>query len=176
MSFSVNKFTKSFCISCILIFIAFSATAQQQNTTDFWNNVRFGGGFGLNFGNDYFSGTIAPSGIYDFNDVFSAGIGLNFSYIKNNNHKTTVLGASLLTFYSPIPQLQLSGEFEESHIKRTLELNGDEFSDNYWSPALYIGLGYVTRNITVGFRYDVLHDKDKSLYLDAITPFIRVYF
>ena len=49
------------------------------------------------------------------------------------------------------------------------------YSDNFWNTALYLGAGYRTRNVTIGFRYDVLHDNN-SLYNDPFMPFIRVYF
>ena len=50
------------------------ATAQMtQNyrSPNFWDNVRFGGGLGLGFGNDFFSGSITPSAIYQVNDKFA---------------------------------------------------------------------------------------------------------
>jgi len=58
--------------------------AQNSNsaTNEFWQNVRFGGGIGLSFGDGFFSGTLAPSAIYEFNNQFALGIGLNGTYAK----------------------------------------------------------------------------------------------
>ena len=51
------------------------STADEDN---FWRNVQFGGGVGLNFGDGFFSGAIAPNALYNFNPYVSTGIGLNF--------------------------------------------------------------------------------------------------
>lgn len=49
-------------------------------------------------------------------------------------------------------------------------------NEHYWSPALLLGIGYTDRNFTVGIRYDVLYDNDKSIYASIWLPFVRVYF
>lgn len=65
---------------------------------------------------------------------------------------------------------------EQLRVNRQLELDGGNREDNYWSPALFLGIGYGNRNLTVGIRYNVLHDHQKSIYADAFTPYVRVYF
>ena len=86
-------------------------------------------------------------------------------------------GGSVLTLFNPIPFLQLSGELEQLRINRTISNIGfPDIEDNYWSPALFIGLGFVNQNITFGMRYDVLYDNNKSIYANAWMPFVRVYF
>jgi len=51
-----------------------SGNAQEQKN-EFWSHVQFGGGIGLSFGNEFFSGTVAPSVIYEFNEQFALGLG-----------------------------------------------------------------------------------------------------
>ena len=80
---------------------------QAQPENNFWGDVRFGGGLGISFGNGYFSGTISPSAIYDFNRYFSMGPALQFSYQSGDNFNTTLYGASLITLFNPIPEIQL---------------------------------------------------------------------
>ncbi|MFT5217580.1 MAG: hypothetical protein ACI83H_002720 [Glaciecola sp.] len=41
---------------------------------------------------------------------------------------------------------------------------------------LYLGAGYRTGNFTIGIRYDVLYDNEKSIFADPWMPFFRVYF
>ena len=56
-------------------FLSFGQESKQTNTaSDFWSNVRFGGGFGLNFGNNLTTINITPTAIYDFNEKFSLQI------------------------------------------------------------------------------------------------------
>ncbi|OUS01362.1 alpha-ketoglutarate decarboxylase [Flavobacteriales bacterium 33_180_T64] len=163
----------------IIILINFSMTLFSQTKNDnetFWENVRFGGGVGLSFGDGFFSGTLAPTAIYEFNPEFALGLGLNGSYNKQKNfYKSTIFGASVISLYNPIPELQLSGEFEELNVNRTFE-NITFEDDNYWVPALLVGLGYRTDNIVFGMRYDVLYNKNKSVYADPWVPFVRVFF
>lgn len=162
-----------------LIVISNGMVSQNANidSGDFWNHVRFGGGIGLSFGDGFFSGTLAPSAIYEFNDQFALGVGLNGTYNSRKNfYKSTIFGGSLLGFFSPIEEIQLSAEFEELNVSRNWEDNLGIADENYWYPALFIGAGYRTRNITFGIRYDVLYDRDKSIYADPWAPFVRVYF
>jgi len=42
--------------------------------------------------------------------------------------------------------------------------------------ALFICVGYRYGPVTFGIRYDVLYDRDKSIYADPRAPFMRVYF
>lgn len=162
----------------LILFFAFSSTlifSQNSNSSEFWDNVRFGGGIGLGFGNGSFNGSISPSAIYQVSDKFATGVQLNFSYAKLDDDTLTAYGGSLISLYNVIPVIQLSGELEQLRINRSFALDGGNLKDNYWSPALYLGAGYVNRNFTVGIRYNLLHD-EKSIYSDALTPFIRVYF
>ena len=61
----------------------------------FWNNVRFGGGLGLSFGSDFFSGTIAPSAIYEFNNSLLLVLVLMELIIRKNYYESTIFGASI---------------------------------------------------------------------------------
>lgn len=180
MSFSPQILKKQFLLSLIFCFCSTVILSQNNNPNskkDFWKHVRFGGGLGLSFGDGFFSGTIAPSAIYEFNNKFALGVGLNGTYNSQKNaYKSTIFGGSIIGLFSPIEELQLSAEFEELNVNRKWEDNLGIEDQNYWYPALFIGAGYRTRNVTVGIRYDVLYDKDKSVYADAWAPFVRVYF
>lgn len=165
--------------SFIVMFSLFSITScfGQNNTNEFWQHVRFGGGIGLSFGDGFFSGTLAPSAIYQFNDQFAAGVALNGTYASlKNNYSATILGGSVLALYNVIPEIQLSAEFEELNVNRNYKFDAEEFTENFWYPALFVGVGFHSNNFTIGIRYDVLYDDEKSIYADAFAPFVRVYF
>ena len=169
---------KYFYLFVLFLAIPYQSLAQNNvQESNFWQNVRFGGGIGLSFGGDgFFSGTLAPSAIYDFNNQFSMGLGLNGTYNSlKNSYNSTILGASVISLFNPIDQLQVSGEFEYLNVNQKFDNN--LFEDrNYWVPALFVGLGYRVNNVTLGIRYDVLYDRDKSVYVDPLTPFFRVFF
>ncbi|EGV43731.1 alpha-ketoglutarate decarboxylase [Bizionia argentinensis JUB59] len=171
-------------INSILIgFVCLIATSTfaQNNSDSFWKQVRFGGAVGLSFSGDYFSGTIAPSAIYQFNPQFALGVSLNGTYsTRKDYYKSTILGGSVLGFFNPIPELQLSAEFEELNVSRKYDNRLAIKDDNYWYPALFLGAGYRIStgrvSTAIGIRYDVLYDRQKSIYGSSWMPFIRVYF
>ncbi len=158
-------------------FICICCFSQRQNLQgDFWSKVLYGGGLGLGFGNNTFNVAVSPSAIYQANEQLAIGMGLSFNYSKFRESKLTAYGGSVLTYYNPIRAFQLSAEFEQLRVNRVFEITGANFEDNYWSPALFLGVGYSNRNVTVGIRYDVLYNEDKSIYADPWMPFVRVYF
>ncbi len=176
MKSSLSILFKKFFFSVVMSLFIQVGIAQEQGS-QFWSNVRFGGGIGLSFGNEFFSGTIAPSAIYEFNEQIAAGLGGNFSYNSQKDvYKTTIVGGSVLGFYNVIPELQLSTEFEQLYVSRTYESDLQIPNNSYWYPALFVGAGYRAGNFTAGIRYDVLYDEDENIYASAWMPFVRVYF
>ncbi len=173
-----NCSSKKFICTVFLGLICSTGFLQaQSNTNEFWNKVRYGGGLGLGFGSNSFNIAVAPSAIYQANDYFATGIGLSFNYYKFGDAKFTAYGGSLLNLFNPVRPIQLSAELEQLRVNRTIEsFDGSQIEDDYWSPALFFGLGYSNRNVTFGIRYDVLHDTQKSIYADPWMPFVRVYF
>ncbi|MBA4317507.1 MAG: hypothetical protein C0412_03815 [Flavobacterium sp.] len=150
-------------------------TPSQQN--DFWRNVQFGGGIGMSFGTGYTDITISPSAIYNINSIVAVGTALQFGYVSSKNNYTSALyGASLIGLINPIPQVQLSVELEEINVNTDYQYYGANVSESFWNTALYLGAGYRTGNVTVGIRYDILFDDNRSYYSDAFMPFVRVYF
>ena len=165
-------------ILVILLLLIFKIDAVAQDyKPSFWSHVRIGGGIGLSFGSGFFSGILAPSALYDFNEKFSLGLGLTGTYNTSKDfYKSSIIGGSILGLYNVIPQLQISAEFEELYVNREYDnslLNPDE---SYSTPALFFGLGFRQKNITFGMRYDVLYDNYKSVYASAFVPFMRIYF
>ncbi|QLG44621.1 alpha-ketoglutarate decarboxylase [Costertonia aggregata] len=168
-----QKQTKILFLGALFLFLGQNCIAQKSM---FWENVRFGGGLGLGFTNGGFNGFISPSAIYQFNDRFAAGTSLSFNYAKFDENTFLAYGGSILSLYNPLRYVQLSAEVEQLRINRTLALDGGNFEDNYWSPAVFFGVGYTDRNFTVGIRYNILHDNTKSIYANAWMPFVRVFF
>lgn len=167
---------KSFFIIIIILF-SYQEHHAQEEKNDFWKHVRYGGGLGLNFGDGFFSATIAPSAIYQFDDNFAAGLGLNATFNNQKNiYKSTILGGSLVGLYNIIRELQISAEFEQLNVNRRFNVNTNIEDDNYWIPALYFGAGFRNGNVTFGIRYDVLYDDERSIYADPWAPFVRFFF
>lgn len=167
----------------LILFFSFSSLLAQNEKNDlpsqensFWNNVRYGGSLGLAFGNGNFTGSLAPSAIYDFNRFFSSGVVLNGAYTSGDFYKATSLGGSVIGMFRPIKEIQLSTEYEQLNINRRYEYDGGTFREQEWVPALFLGIGYNTGPVVTGVRYNVLHDDDKSFYGSAFMPFVSIYF
>ncbi len=167
----------------LTVFFSSYSFAQQNyvidNSSHFWDKVQFGGGLGLGFGSGYTDISVMPSAIYNVNEIVAVGVGLQFGYLNSRDYyESYVYGGSLITLVNPIPEIQLSAELEQVRVDTRYEsnFNRPSYSDSYWNTALYLGAGYRTGSVTIGARYDVLYNPNKSLYGSGFMPFVRVYF
>lgn len=170
-----------------LLFFAFPSISQAQinnnqpQKSDFWNKVRFGGGLGLSFGNNNTQISVTPSALYQPNQYVAFGPGLNYTYQKFGDVKTTLYGVSGIVLVNPVSFLQLSAELEQLRVNQSI--SGFDDIDPFWNTALFVGAGY-TLNVAgnnlgaVGIRYNLLFDgsENNQIYADAWVPFVRVYF
>lgn len=168
-------------LTALLVFISTQLSAQYQDSgfksnSDFWQKVQFGGGLGLSFGNRYTDISVAPSAIYNVNEYFAVGLGAQYTYVKQKDfYNSNLYGGSLITLFNPIPEIQLSAELEQLRVN-VKGIGTNNFSDNFWNTGLFLGAGYRSNNVTIGARYNILHDENKSAYSDAFMPFVRFYF
>lgn len=161
----------------ILFFIFLLGTtlgfSQKNEDYNFWNNVRFGGGIGLGFGNNTTTFAISPTAIYDFNEKVSLGVGIGYQYSKQNDFKSNVYNIGVLSLYNPFNEIQLSLEFDQLFINQRFGLD----TNSYNVPSLNIGASYrVSTNVSFGVRYDVLYDQTKSVFASPISPIVRIFF
>ncbi|RZJ31826.1 MAG: hypothetical protein EOO48_00900 [Flavobacterium sp.] len=181
-------------VKIILVLLLFPAVVSAQEApqanvkskSDFWNHVSFGGGIGASFGSAYTDVSLSPAALYEFNDHFGLGLGLQGSYVKVkgdyyddqlNNYSSWIYGGSVIGVFNPIEEIQLSLEPELVRVNTTFNYDTAlDFKDNFWNTALFVGAGYRAQNVTIGVRYNVLFDKDKSVYYEPFMPFVRVFF
>lgn len=189
-NFKLNKLSFFLCIS-LFLGCNFSLIAQEiENPHKNYESAkrwRFGGGLGLGFGNGYTDVMIAPSAIYQVNEYFAAGVGLQGSYINSKDrgyyfqnikeYQSWIYGGSLIALANPIPLLQLSAELEQLRVNNTYTYReGEKLDDNFWNTALFLGVGYHSGSVTVGIRYNVLYKEKDMVYGSAYMPFVRLYF
>ena len=176
-------------ISLVTLFSNTPLLAQGQvpeynvPPTNFFSDVRFGGGLGAAFGSGFSNVTISPSAIKPINDQLSLGVGLQFNYMSSKDvYSTMSYGANFLALYNPIPEMQLSIELEQLRVNYETEgyfTNGNyvpKFEKDFWNTGLFLGAGYSSGNATVGIRYNVLFKERDYVYNQAWMPFVRVYF
>lgn len=154
----------------LLVCLGLSLSSFSQKS-DFWENVQFGGGVSLGFGSQTTIG-ISPSAIYNFDNGFALGAGLNYLYSEINDFSTSVYGASIISLYQTKFGVQLSGEFDYNFANQKNQFA----SVNTNFPALHLGVAYNQGRFAVGIRYDVLYDENKSVFASPISPIVRFYF
>lgn len=165
-------------LALFIVIFSFSLNAQQQTDSTKTNHLlfekmHFGGSIQLSFGNSYTVVGVSPSVIYEISDKWAGGVSMSYIYLDDNLNNYTILGGSGLVLYNPIEEFQLHTEFENLRVR----MHNSEMSDIYWVPAWYVGVGYsVGKHGSVGIRYDLLWDENKSIYNDALTPYVRFYF
>ena len=166
-----------------IAFFSIQSFAQNQNSTSkpssyLWENLEFGGTFGLNMGSDFTNIIIAPSAIYPINDYFATGIGLQGSFVSSKEEYTSAIyGGSLIEIFNPVEAIQISLELEQLRVNRSIVTDGgDNIKDNFWNTGLLLGAGYRFDKVTIGFRYNLLYKQTDFVYNTAMTPFIRIYF
>lgn len=154
------------------------AQKEVKPKRDFWNHVQFGGGFGLSLGTGYTDVTIAPNAIYNLNQYISIGTGLQGSIVSQKDYySSAIYGVNVITLFNPVEEVQLSIELEQVRVNNTFRSpTTGTIKDNFWNTGLFVGGGYRMENVTLGMRYNLLYNKDKMVYTDALMPFVRVYF
>ncbi len=182
MKLKVTSYSRAIMFLAVFLFITPVVFSQKKaiptTQTDFWKHVQFGGGFGLNIGNGVTNISFSPSAIYNFNEYFSAGTGLQGTYTHSSRGFTTyTYGANLIGLANPTPQIQLSLELEQLRVNTSTDNAAIVTSKNgFWSTGLFVGGGYRTGNVTIGARYNLLFKTTDQVYSEAFMPFVRIYF
>ena len=157
----------------LIVFLLMISLSSFSQKSDFWDHVRYGGGFSLGFGNNSTTIGISPSAIYQFDNGFALGTGVSYLYSEISDFSTNVYGASIISLYQiPKVNIQLSTDLEYYFANQTDSFGS--YSTNF--PALHLGIAYNQGRFAVGVRYDVLYDRDKSVFASPFTPIIRFYF
>lgn len=158
-----------------LLIAQYQPTIYQTETSSFFGDVKFGGGFALGFSNQYTSVGISPMMYKPINKYLMGGVGFQYNYMHSkNSYVANSYGYNLVGIARPINELELSLEWEQLHtsIHYKDNLGG---SDTFMNNALFIGGGYVTQNVALGIKYNLLHNQNK-LYTTAYMPYVRVMF
>lgn len=156
----------------LVIILTSTIASFSQEKNDFWENVRFGGGITLAFNNQTTIG-VSPSAIYQFNNGFSLGAGATYMYSKFENSTRNLYGGSIISLYQiPATSFQISGEYEHLFANQS----NNSTSTNFNFPALYLGAAYNQGSFAIGLRYDLLFDKNKSVFASAFSPIVRFFF
>jgi hypothetical protein len=163
---------------------AAQTTQPQKKVYQFQRSWSFGGNIGLSFWNGGTDILVAPKAYYNVSPKFLTGFGLTYIYSAAEDdlakYSQNSFGPSLMIAVRPIPFFQLSAEYEglQTNGNTTIKFPGDRENNDYsyWNNALYLGASFVSRNVSFGFRYDLLYDSSRSAYSSPWSPVIGFYF
>lgn len=168
-----------------LLSLSFSATAQIATSRSFSDPVSkwtFGGyaGLGGSFGsNGSTSVYVSPRVGYKITDDFEAGLAGNFTWSNSSYYSSTTVGVGPFANYYIARNFYLSGMFQEYFFNQKNKLDGQKYSGD--EAALYLGGGFMQRigdraYMQIGGMYNVLYDKNKSVFGSAFIPSVGVVF
>lgn len=137
------------------------------------NRWRFGGGLGLSVGNNSTTINVAPSLGYMVTPKLETGATIGYAYSKYRDYKSNVFSGGFFGNYHIIPELFTRAQFEYYTGNRKY----NDLSDNFNEKALWVGAGYQNYGrvrFQTGIMYNVLHDKDNSIFSSPWRPFAGV--
>lgn len=70
------------CLTALFLLV-FSANALAQSASD--RRWQFGGGIGAAVGSGFTNVALSPGAIYNFNQYFAAGVGLQGAYVRSRS-------------------------------------------------------------------------------------------
>lgn len=170
-----------------LLFSAFLLNAQigtgtsttiggENSKWTFGGYAGLGGAFGGNGGTTIY---ITPRVGYKITENFEAGIAGNFSWNNSNYYSSTMIGVGPFAIYYFSRSFFLSGLFQEYFVNQKDKVNQLTYSGN--ESAFYVGGGYMQRlgertYVQIGGMYNVLYNKDKSVFGGGFIPQVGIVY
>lgn len=148
-----------------------SQIAVGTSTND--GKWRVGGGIGVNFGNNsYFGFNISPFVGYAISPRIEAGLTTGYQYGKNDFFKSSLfsVGPYSNVYINEAIFGRAHYEFYSGNQKNASNNASRSFSES----ALWLGGGYQSTGkirFQAGIMYNVLYDKDDSIFSSPIRPF-----
>ncbi|BAV94399.1 hypothetical protein JBKA6_0386 [Ichthyobacterium seriolicida] len=153
----------------------FSQKVSEEKS--FWSDLKYGGTCGLYFHNNGGRIDLSPSVIKPLNKFVSLGLGLQFSYRgrKSGPYKShhIMYGLDLIGEINPFDFARITCNY--SHM--ILNTKSDDLrlvKKNEYVPSLYLGAGYVSKNIFIGLRYNIIPNYFGSH--NSLEPVISLWF
>ena len=161
----------------VVLLVALLSQQTFAQKTKSSRKFQFYGGIGFWLSNDGYQISLQPGVIYNLSKKYKIGGGLHYEYLKDRNvlgasRSVKMFGANIINLFYPIENLELSADYEQLYVIQNYSSN----SRKYRIPALYVGVGYRSGNFAAGLKYDFLHEDGKSVYENALIPYIRFYF
>lgn len=161
----------------IITSIAFGFSAFMMAQVSVGSSVSnsgwtFGGYAGLGTGSGGTSLYVSPKVGYKVAEDFEMGLAGNLTWYNSSYYKSTMIGVGPFANYYFARTAYLSGMFQEYFISYTGNFNQNQKKNE---SVLYLGGGYLQRlgdsaYMQIGAVYNVLYDKEKSVFGSGFVP------
>lgn len=171
-----------------LLFLGVFASAQistpipsakiggENSKWTFGGYAGLGGAFGNGGGVSVY---ITPRVGYKVTENLETGLASNFTWSNSQYYSSTMIGVGPFVNYYFSRNFFLSGMFQEYFINQKNKVDNLKYSGN--EAALYLGGGYMQKigehaYLQIGGMYNVLYDKNKSVFGGGFVPNVGVVF
>lgn len=163
--------------------LAFSQMGTSTNIGGENSNWTFGGSAGLGgtfgSGNSATSVYLSPRVGYIITPNLEGGLATNFTWSNSQYFSSTTIGVGPYLNYYIARNFYLSGMFQEYFFNQKNKFTDQKFSGD--EAALYLGGGYLQKigeraYLQIGGMYNVLYDKENSVFGSGFIPSVGVVF
>ncbi|MDN6279706.1 MAG: hypothetical protein L0J45_01735 [Psychroflexus sp.] len=155
--------------------IAFSQINISNAKQDNW---RLGGNVGMSFGSDdYFGFAISPSLGYKITEDLEGGLTVGYRYSNWRDSKRNMFNAGPYLNYYTLNSIFVRAHYE--HYTGTRKFKETSLTRSFDENALWIGAGFRSGGkvkVYAGMMYNVLYEKDDSMFANGIRPIVGVSF
>ncbi|MDD1444179.1 hypothetical protein MEO93_28345, partial [Dolichospermum sp. ST_sed3] len=119
---------------------------------------------------------LSPQVGYHINKYFNAGVGITYTYYKDNNYKfsTSIYGGSVFAQAIPLNFLILHTELEMLNLE-VFDVYGE--GKRLWDLGVLVGAGYrVPFGEKSAVNFMVLWNLNQTAYSPYTNPIVRIYF
>ena len=163
----------------LAIFVASIAFSQISVGSSVGNSGWTIGGYaGLGTGSGGTSLYITPRVGYKISQDFEMGMSGNLTWYNSSYYKSTMIGVGPFANYYIGRTAYVSGNFQEYFISYSGNTTDNSKKNE---SVLYLGGGYLQRlgenaYMQIGASYNVLYNKDKSVFGSGFVPQVGVVF
>ncbi|MEC5158432.1 hypothetical protein [Chryseobacterium sp. MP_3.2] len=149
----------------------------ESSKWTFGGSAGLGGTFGS--GNSGTSVYLSPRVGYKIMPNLEGGLATNFTWSNSEYFTATTFGVGPYVNYYIARNFYLSGMFQEYFFTQKNKFTDQKYSGD--EAALYLGGGYMQKiggsaYLQIGGMYNVLYDKEKSVFGSGFIPSVGVVF
>ena len=150
---------------------------ENQKKNNFFDNFTLGGDVGFTFGKYQWGLSLAPRIGYKITNDLEAAFSVNYTYQDTDYAKYNILGLGPSLTYYIGRYLYVNGSFQ--HYFVSTKSKSTRITYKTKESALSLGGGYMQylggrSYLRLGLTYNVLYDKNKSIFSSGLFPEVGI--